>query len=60
MRRPAFIRPAFDAFAHTLPHNRRLRFPGLDHGGSADVGPTNRHGKPEVVAPAIRSFFAQP
>ena len=60
MKRPAFIRPAFDAFAHTLPHNRRVRFPGLDHGGSADVGPTNRHGKPEVVAPAIRSFFAQP
>jgi pimeloyl-ACP methyl ester carboxylesterase len=60
MKRPAFIRPAFDAFAHTLPHNRRVRFPGLDHGGSADVGPTNRHGKPEVVAPPIRSFFAQP
>jgi pimeloyl-ACP methyl ester carboxylesterase len=60
MKRPAFIRPAFDAFARTLPHNRRVRFPGLDHGGSADVGPTNRHGKPEVVAPAIRSFFAQP
>jgi len=60
MKRPAFIRRAFDAFAHTLPHNRRVRFPGLDHGGSADVGPTNRHGKPEVVAPAIRSFFAQP
>jgi pimeloyl-ACP methyl ester carboxylesterase len=60
MKRPAFIRPAFDAFAQTLPHNRRARFPGLDHGGSADVGPTNRHGKPEVVAPAIRSFFVQP
>jgi pimeloyl-ACP methyl ester carboxylesterase len=60
MKRPAFIRPAFDAFARILPHNRRVRFPGLDHGGSADVGPTNRHGKPEVVAPAIRSFFAQP
>jgi hypothetical protein len=60
MKRPAFIRPAFDAFAQTLPHNRRVRFPGLDHGGSTDVGPTNRGGKPEVVAPAIRSFFAQP
>ena len=60
MERPAFIRPAFDAFARTLPHNRRVRFPGLDHGGSTDVGPTNRGGKPEVVAPAIRSFFAQP
>jgi pimeloyl-ACP methyl ester carboxylesterase len=60
MERPAFIRPAFDALARTLPHNRRVEFPGLDHGGSTDVGPTNRGGKPEVVAPAIRSFFAQP
>jgi pimeloyl-ACP methyl ester carboxylesterase len=60
MKRPAFIRPAFDAFAQTLPDNRRVRVPGLDHGGSTDVGPTNRGGKPEVVAPAIRSFFAQP
>jgi pimeloyl-ACP methyl ester carboxylesterase len=60
MKRPAFIRPAFDAFARTLPHNRRVVFPGLDHGGSANVGPTNRRGKPEIVAPAIRSFFAQP
>jgi pimeloyl-ACP methyl ester carboxylesterase len=59
MKRPAFIRPAFDAFARTLPHNRRVRFPGLDHGGSADVGPANRGGKPEMVAPEIRSFFAQ-
>jgi pimeloyl-ACP methyl ester carboxylesterase len=60
MKRPAFIRPAFDALARTLPHNRSIRFPGLDHGGSADVGPTNRHGKPEIVAPAIRSFFTEP
>jgi hypothetical protein len=60
MKRPAFIRPAFDALARTLPHNRRVVFPGLDHGGSADVGPTNRRGKPDIVAPAIRSFFAQP
>jgi pimeloyl-ACP methyl ester carboxylesterase len=60
MERPAFIRPAFDAFARTLPHNRRVRFPGLEHGGSADVGPANPGGKPEVVAPEIRSFFAQP
>jgi pimeloyl-ACP methyl ester carboxylesterase len=59
MERPAFIRPAFDALARTLPHNRRVRFPGLDHGGSADVGPANPGGKPEVVAPEIRSFFAQ-
>jgi hypothetical protein len=36
MKRPAFIRPAFDAFARTLPHARCVRFPGLDHGGSGD------------------------
>jgi pimeloyl-ACP methyl ester carboxylesterase len=60
MKRPAFIKPAFDALSRTLPHNRQVRFPGLDHGGSADVGPTNRHGNPDIVAPAIRSFLAQP
>ncbi|HET7012541.1 MAG TPA: alpha/beta hydrolase [Streptosporangiaceae bacterium] len=60
MRRPAFIRPAFDALARTLPHVRCEIFRGLDHGGAADPGPTNRGGKPETVAPAIRSFFAQP
>jgi hypothetical protein len=60
MKRPAFIRPAFDALARILPHNRRVRFPGLDHGGSSDIGPTNRRGKPEIVAPEIRSFFARP
>jgi pimeloyl-ACP methyl ester carboxylesterase len=59
MKRPAFIKPAFDAFARTLPHNRRVRFPGLEHGASSDVGPTNRGSKVEIVAPAIRSFFAQ-
>ena len=58
MKRPAFIRPAFDALAHTLPRVRRALFPGLDHGGSSDPGPANRGGKPDVVAPAIRSFFA--
>jgi pimeloyl-ACP methyl ester carboxylesterase len=59
MKRPAFIKPAFDALARTLPHNRHVLFPGLDHGGSADVGPANPGGKPEVVAPEIRSFFTQ-
>ena len=49
-----------DALASTLPHNRCAVFRGLDHGGSADVGPANRGGKPENVAPAIRSFFTQP
>lgn len=60
LKRPAFLRPAFDAFASTLPHNRQARFPGLDHGASGDPGPANRGGQPAVLAPAIRSFFSQP
>lgn len=49
------------AICATVGHtNPTVEFPGLDHGGSRDVGPTNRGGKPEIVAPAIRSFFAQP
>jgi len=60
MKRPAFIRPAFDALAGTLPCNRCAVVRGLDHGGSADVGPANRGAKHEIVAPAIRSFFDQP
>jgi pimeloyl-ACP methyl ester carboxylesterase len=58
MKRPAFIRPAFDALAHTLPRVQCATFPGLDHGGSSDPGPANRGGQPEAVAPVIRSFFA--
>jgi pimeloyl-ACP methyl ester carboxylesterase len=58
MKRPAFIRPAFDALARTPPHSRSAVFPGLDHGGSGDPGPANRGGKPETIAPEIRSFFA--
>lgn len=57
---PAFLRPALDALARTLPRNQRVEFPGLDHGGSSDVSPTNRGGQPEVVASEIRRFFAQP
>ena len=60
MKHPAFIRPAFDALSRTLPQVRCAVFPGLDHGGSGDPGPANRGGKPRTVAPAIRSFFAQP
>ena len=59
MKRPGFIRPAFDALGETLPRSRRAVFAGLDHGGSSDRGPANRGGQPAVVAPEIRSFFAQ-
>jgi pimeloyl-ACP methyl ester carboxylesterase len=55
-----FLKPALDALAQTLPHNRRVEFPGLDHGGSSDASSTNPGGgKPEIVAQEIRTFFAQ-
>ena len=46
MKQPAFIKPAFDALAQTLPHCRSALFPGLGHGGTGDPGPSNRGGKP--------------
>ena len=55
-----FLKPALDALVRTLPHNQRVEFPGLDHGGSSDASSTNPGGgKPEIVAQEIRSFFAQ-
>jgi pimeloyl-ACP methyl ester carboxylesterase len=55
-----FLKPALDALAQTLPHNRRVQFPGLDHGGSSDASSTNPGGgKPEIIARQIRPFFAQ-
>ncbi len=63
MKRPAFIRPAFDAFARTLPHNRRVMFPGLDHGGTADVGPptatASRRSSPQQSGPSSPSHELQ-
>jgi pimeloyl-ACP methyl ester carboxylesterase len=53
----AFLKPALDDLARTLPDNRRVEFAGLDHGGSADVSNANRGGKPEVVAPELRGFL---
>lgn len=55
-----FLKPALDALEQTLPHSRRVEFPGLDHGGSSDPGNPNRGGRPEIVAGEIRSFFAEP
>lgn len=53
-----FLRPGMDALAATLPHCQRVEFAGLDHGGSSDVSASNRGGKPEVVVPELRRFFA--
>jgi hypothetical protein len=56
-----FLRPARDALERTLPHSRRVEFPGLDHGATSDPSRTNPGGKPAtvaLVAGEIRSFFA--
>ena len=58
LEQQAFLRPAFDALARTLPRNRQAVFPGLDHGASGDPGPANRGARPAVLAPEIRAFFA--
>jgi hypothetical protein len=48
------------AICATAGHTNHAReFPRLEHGGSSDVGPANRGGEPEIVAPAIRSFFTK-
>ena len=57
---PAWLKIALDALAKTLPDAKRIEFPGLDHGGSSDISNTNRFGQPEVVAPELRRFFAEP
>jgi pimeloyl-ACP methyl ester carboxylesterase len=57
---PAYLKVALDALEKVLPHVKRLEFPGLDHGGSSDTSNTNRGGKPELVAQALRGFFAEP
>ena len=54
------FQPGLDTLERVLPHARRVVFPGLDHGASADVSSRNRGGKPDVVAAELRRFFAQP
>ena len=60
LKRPAFLRPAFDAFASTLPHNRQTRFPGLDHGLPVTLARPTAAASPPSSPRAIRSFFSQP
>ena len=55
---PAYLKIALDALERVLPHVQRIEFPGLNHGGSSDASSTNRGGKPEQVAQALRQFFA--
>jgi pimeloyl-ACP methyl ester carboxylesterase len=55
---PAYLKQALDALEQTIPQARRVEFPGLDHGGSSDLGPTNRSGDPQQVAQELLRFFA--
>jgi hypothetical protein len=55
-----FLKPSLRALEKVLPCARRVEFAGLDHGGSSDVSKINTGGKPEVVAPELRRFFARP
>ena len=51
---PAYLKAALDALEKVLPHVTRIEFPGLGHGAS---GNTDRGGRPERVAQALRRFF---
>jgi hypothetical protein len=53
-----YLKSSLSTLERTLPHVKRVEFPGLDHGGSSDPGPFNRHGNPKLVAQTLRSFFA--
>jgi pimeloyl-ACP methyl ester carboxylesterase len=52
---PSYLRESIKRLAAVLPHAQRVEFPGLNHGAS---GNTDRFGKPEVVARALRRLFA--
>lgn len=52
-RTPPPLRNAMDALQRTLPHARRVEFPGIGHEGPAT-------GDPERVGEELRAFFAQP
>jgi pimeloyl-ACP methyl ester carboxylesterase len=56
---PTWLKTGLDTLEKTLPHAKRIEFPGLDHGGSSDISSTNRSGQPQVVAVELQRFFAQ-
>jgi pimeloyl-ACP methyl ester carboxylesterase len=55
---PAWLKLAINTLAKALPNAKPVVFPGLDHSGSSDPTPMSRTSKPEIVAQAMRSFFA--
>jgi pimeloyl-ACP methyl ester carboxylesterase len=56
---PAYLKTALGTLEKTIPHARRIEFPGLNHGGSSDVSQMNRTGDPARVAQEMRRFFAE-
>ena len=56
---PAYLKADLDAVEKVLPHVTRTEFPGLGHGGSWNPDQRmNPTGEPEMVAQALRRFFA--
>ncbi len=53
---PAYLKAALDALEKVLPHVKRIEFPGLNHAASWN---TDRGGRPQPVAQALRRFFAE-
>lgn len=53
---PAYLKAAVDALEKVLPNASRVEFPGLGHGAT---GNTDRGGRPELAAQALRRFFAE-
>jgi pimeloyl-ACP methyl ester carboxylesterase len=53
---PAYLKAAVDALEKVLPNVSRVEFPGLGHGAT---GNTDRGGRPELAAQALRQFFAE-
>jgi pimeloyl-ACP methyl ester carboxylesterase len=56
---PNWLKVVLDNLERTVPYVKRIELAGLDHGGSSDISSTNRFGKPEIVAAALRRFFAE-
>jgi hypothetical protein len=50
-----------DALEKVLPRVTRIELPGLGHAAALNYDKQrNRGGKPELVAQALRRFFAEP
>lgn len=54
-RSPAFLQQSIRTLESVLPQAQRVEFEGLDHSGSWNA---TRGGHPQVVAAALRDFFA--